>query len=157
MFGALGIFQRLILSFGTLLAITAGLGLFANRDIESTWQIARKLYDHPFTVATSLAEFRHDGMRLHVLTRDIIDGRSAVDRGAVAALRREAEANAARAAERYLGPKQDLPAQRLAALRHLLGRTEHAAGGAAGLLRGLADAGDVGGDLLGAVRRLPED
>ena len=110
MFGALGIFQRLILSFGTLLAITAGLGLFANRDIESTWQIARKLYDHPFTVATSLAEFRHDGMRLHVLTRDIIDGRSAVDRGAVAALRREAEANAARAAERYLGPKQDLKA-----------------------------------------------
>jgi len=76
----LKITARLLLGFSVVMALTVALGAFANRSIGVMGDLTTALYEHPYTVVTSLLNARTE---FRTIQRDIRDVMMAGDRATI--------------------------------------------------------------------------
>ncbi|HYD64382.1 methyl-accepting chemotaxis protein [Azospirillum sp.] len=69
--GRLTILTRLVVGFGSVLVLTAALGLTASNQMDRLSELTAKLYRHPFTVSTAALEAKADLIAMHRGMKDV--------------------------------------------------------------------------------------
>ncbi|MEI6559008.1 MAG: methyl-accepting chemotaxis protein [Rhodospirillaceae bacterium] len=105
----LGIKAMLLIGFGAVLALMAGLGLFSLTTITGLTALTSRLYQHPFLVSTAALQAESDIIAMHRSMKDVVLSTDAagLDRAVAAVAAGEADvlAHLAMVEQRFLGDK----------------------------------------------------